>query len=40
MKSIGEQRVRLKDEINRRIDEAIRRKGIMTAPEVRTYKVN
>lgn len=33
----GEQRVRLKDEINRRVDEAIRRGGIQVAPEVRTY---
>lgn len=38
-RTAGEQRVRLKDEINRRIDEAIRRGGIGTAPEVRTYDI-
>ena len=35
----GEQRVRLRDEINRRIGEAIRRGGINSAPEVRTYRL-
>jgi len=33
----GEQRVRLKDELNKRIAEAIKRGHINTAPEVRTY---
>lgn len=33
----GEQRVRLKDEINRRLAEAVKRGHIGTAPEVRTY---
>ena len=35
----GEQRVRLKNEINRRLDEAIRRGGISLASEGRTYGV-
>lgn len=35
----GEQRVRLKDEINRRLAEAIERGKIEYAPEVRTYKL-
>jgi len=34
----GEQRVRLRDEINRRIDEAIKRGGFGCAPDVRTYE--
>jgi hypothetical protein len=38
-RTAGEQRVRLKDEINHRINEAIKRGGIETAPEVRTYKM-
>lgn len=33
----GEQRVKLRDEINRRIDEAIKRGGMQTASEARTY---
>lgn len=33
----GEQRVKLRDELNRRLDEAIRRGGFQTAPEARTY---
>ena len=36
-RTAGEQRVRLKDEINNRLDQAIRRGGIGTAPEARTY---
>jgi hypothetical protein len=36
-RTAGEQRVRLKNEINRRIVEAIRRGGFETAPEARTY---
>ena len=36
-RTAGEQRVRLKNEINKRLDEAVRRGGIGTAPEVRTY---
>jgi hypothetical protein len=35
----GEQRVRLKDEINRRLAEALERSHIGCAPEVRTYKL-
>lgn len=35
----GEQRVRLRDEINRRLAEAIERGKIEYAPEVRTYKI-
>lgn len=35
----GEQRVRLRDEINRRIGEAIERGKIGASPEVRTYEV-
>lgn len=35
----GEQRCRLKNEINRRLDEAIRRGGINTPQEARTYGV-
>jgi hypothetical protein len=38
-RTAGEQRVRLKDEINRRLDDAIRRGGIGVAPEVRTYNL-
>jgi len=38
-RTAGEQRVRLKDEINHRLNEAIRNGGIGTAPEVRTYKM-
>jgi hypothetical protein len=38
-RTAGEQRVRLKNEINRRLDEAIRRGGISTAIEGRTYGV-
>ena len=34
----GEQRVRLRDEINIRLDEAIRRGGIEHATDVRTYE--
>lgn len=33
----GEQRVRLRDEINRRLNEAIARGGFQTSPEARTY---
>jgi len=33
----GEKRVKLRDEINRRIDEAIQRGGINVAAEARTY---
>ena len=33
----GEQRVRLRDEINRRLAEAISRGGMSTTKEVRTY---
>lgn len=33
----GEQRVRLRDEINRRLAEALQRGKIGCAPEVRTY---
>jgi hypothetical protein len=36
----GEQRVRLKDEINLRIAEAVQRGSIGVAPEVRTYKLS
>lgn len=35
----GEQRVRLRDEINRRLAEAVQRGRIGTAQEVRTYKL-
>lgn len=35
----GEQRVKLRDEINRRINEAIRRGGIQVACEARTYSL-
>lgn len=35
----GEQRVRLRDEINRRLAEALARGRIGTAPDVRTYEV-
>ena len=38
-RTAGEQRVRLRDEINRRLAEAIQRGGINTAPDVRTYEV-
>lgn len=34
----GEQRVRLRDEINARLADAIMRGGICVAPEVRTYR--
>jgi len=34
----GEQRVRLRDEINVRLDEAIRRGGFEHATDVRTYE--
>jgi hypothetical protein len=34
----GEQRVKLKNEINVRINDAIRRGGIKVASEIRTYK--
>lgn len=33
----GEQRVKLRDEINQRIAEAIARGGIQVAPDARTY---
>lgn len=33
----GEQRVRLRDEINRRLAEALHRGGIQFSPEARTY---
>lgn len=33
----GEQRVKLRDEINRRLNEAIGRGGFQVAPEARTY---
>lgn len=33
----GEQRVKLRDELNRRLAEAIQRGGFQTAPEARTY---
>ncbi len=33
----GEQRVRLRDEINKRLSEAIKRGGFDYAPDVRTY---
>lgn len=36
-RSAGEQRVRLKNLLNRRVDDAIRRGGFQTAPEARTY---
>lgn len=36
-RSAGEQRVRLRDELNRRISEAIMRGGVGTARETRTY---
>jgi len=35
----GERRVLLRDEINRRLDEAIRRGGFATSREVRTYEL-
>jgi len=35
----GEQRVRLRDEINRRLAEAIKRGGFSHAPDVRTYEL-
>lgn len=38
-RTAGEQRVRLKDEINRRIAEAVDRGRIGVAPEVRTYSM-
>jgi len=36
-RTAGEHRVRLRDELNRRLDEAIRRGGFDVAREVRTY---
>lgn len=36
-RSSGERRVKLRDEINRRINEAIQRKGIQVSNEARTY---
>jgi protein-arginine kinase activator protein McsA len=36
-RSAGEQRVRLKNELNKRLAEAIRRGGFESAAEVRTY---
>jgi hypothetical protein len=39
-RTAGEQRCRLKDEINRRLAEALERGSIGTAPEVRTYKLD
>lgn len=36
----GEQRVKLRDELNRRLSEAIRRGGFQTAPEARTYDLS
>lgn len=38
-RTAGEQRVRLRDEINRRLDEAIRRGGFSTNAEARTYNL-
>ena len=38
-RTAGEQRVALKNEINRRIDEAIRRGGINVRAEARTYNL-
>lgn len=38
-RSSGEQRCRLKQEINVRIHEAVQRGGIQVAPEVRTYQL-
>ena len=38
-RTAGEQRVALKNEINRRIDEAIRRGGMTVRPEARTYNL-
>lgn len=35
----GEQRVRLRDEINQRLDSAIRRGQMGHAPDVRTYEL-
>lgn len=35
----GEQRVRLRNEINRRLAEALKRGEIESAPEVRTYEM-
>lgn len=35
----GEQRVRLRDEINRRLAEAIKRGGFASAPDARTYEL-
>jgi hypothetical protein len=35
----GEQRVKLRDEINQRLAEAIGRGGIRAAPEARTYRL-
>jgi len=34
----GEQRVRLRDEINKRLSEAIKRGGFEYVPDVRTYE--
>ena len=36
-RSAGELRVKLRDEINRRLDEAIRRGGFQTKADARTY---
>lgn len=36
-RTAGEKRVKLRDELNRRLDEAIRRGGIQTAADARTY---
>jgi len=38
-RTAGEQRVRLKDEINRRLAEVIERGKLGCAPEARTYEV-
>lgn len=35
----GEQRVKLRDEVNRRLAEALERGSIQTAPEARTYSL-
>lgn len=39
MRLAGEQRVRLKDELNRRLDDALRRGSISCTKEARTYNV-
>lgn len=38
-RSSGEQRVRLKNEINKRLAEAIKRGSIESSPEARTYEI-